>query len=260
MGKHKKWGKRLYAEQASEDEDDTAPQFPWFVPISGDDDTRYPDALLADVVCPHRTHSQEGSKHTQQREARNGGTTAVRERTSGAGGGCKRGVQAVGAQLPVLLPHPLCAHMCLLLCMCRRLRDGEKGRSTHKDATEAPAAQQNSQETIKQRDRRVQAYLDAQNVQVLHRRGLHAQLEVDDGVWIVLTRTTQQHQQQQHEQPLHTPSATPSESDTEPQAQGHCRSFLSTAAVAADDPDSTLLSASSETTPPHSPRSTADMP
>lgn len=50
MGKHRKWGKRLYTEQTSEDEDDTAPQFPWFVPMSGED-LRYPDALLADVVC-----------------------------------------------------------------------------------------------------------------------------------------------------------------------------------------------------------------
>lgn len=102
----------------------------------------------------------------------------------------------------------------------------------------------------------MQAYLDTQNAQVLHARGLHAQLEVDDGVWIVLTRTTQQQLQQEQEQALRTPSVSASESDTEPQAQGQCRSFLSTAAVAAD---STILSALSET-PSQSPRASAVPP
>ena len=40
-----------------------------------------------------------------------------------------------------------------------------------------------------QRDRRIQAYLDVQNAQRFHARGVHTEIVVDDGVWIVLSRT-----------------------------------------------------------------------
>ena len=42
---------------------------------------------------------------------------------------------------------------------------------------------------LPQRDRRIQAYLDVQNAQRFHARGLHSEIVVDDGVWIVLSRT-----------------------------------------------------------------------